>query len=155
MDRNSAVGIATRYGLDGPGTESPRGRNFPHPSRPVLGPTQLPIQWVSVFPGGKAAGPLTTHPPHNAKVKERVELYLYSISEPSWSVIGWTLLLLFLITNKTLLVVQQLQFHLQCYLHDTHLRQTWHMGKYVIILCTPVCPTLINFIAHTCIYTLT
>jgi hypothetical protein len=34
--RNSSVGIATRYGLDGPGIESRWGRDYPHPSRPVL-----------------------------------------------------------------------------------------------------------------------
>ena len=39
----SSVGIATRYGLDGPGIESLRGRDFPHLSRPALGPTQPPI----------------------------------------------------------------------------------------------------------------
>jgi hypothetical protein len=44
--RDSSVGIATRYGLDGPGIESPWGRNCPHPSIPALGPTQPPIQWV-------------------------------------------------------------------------------------------------------------
>ena len=44
--RDSAVDIATRYGLDGPGIESPWGRDFPPPSRPALGPTQPPIQWV-------------------------------------------------------------------------------------------------------------
>jgi hypothetical protein len=38
--------IATRYGLEGPGIEIQCGRDFPHPSRPALGPTQLPIQWV-------------------------------------------------------------------------------------------------------------
>jgi len=35
----SVVGIATRYGLDGPGIESRCGRDFPHPPRPALGPT--------------------------------------------------------------------------------------------------------------------
>jgi hypothetical protein len=30
-------------------------------------------------------------PPSSAEVKERVELYLYSISGPLWPVIGWTL----------------------------------------------------------------
>jgi len=40
------VGIATGYGLDGPGIESRWGRDFPHLSGPALGPTQPPIQWV-------------------------------------------------------------------------------------------------------------
>jgi hypothetical protein len=44
--RYSAVGIPTRYGLDGPGIESRWGLYFPHPCRPGLGPTQSPIQWV-------------------------------------------------------------------------------------------------------------
>ena len=57
MGRDSSVGTATRYGLDGPGIESRWGRDFSQPSRPALGPTQPPIQWVpGLFPGGKAAG---------------------------------------------------------------------------------------------------
>ena len=57
VGRDSAVGTATRYGLDGPGIESRWGRNVPHLSRPALGPSQPPIQWVpGLFPGGKAAG---------------------------------------------------------------------------------------------------
>ena len=46
MGRDSSVGIATRYGLDGPGIESRWGRDFPHPSRPALRITQSPVQWV-------------------------------------------------------------------------------------------------------------
>jgi hypothetical protein len=37
---DSSVGIATDYGLDGPGIESRWGRDFSHTSRPVLRPTQ-------------------------------------------------------------------------------------------------------------------
>jgi hypothetical protein len=57
VGRDSSVGIATRYGLDGPGIESRWRRDFPHQFWPALGPTQRPIQWVpGLFPGGKAAG---------------------------------------------------------------------------------------------------
>ena len=46
MGRDSSVSIVTGYGLDGLGIESQWGRDFPHPSRPALEPTQPPIQWV-------------------------------------------------------------------------------------------------------------
>ena len=42
----SVVGIATAYGLDGPGIESRWGRDFLHLSRPALRPTQPHVQWV-------------------------------------------------------------------------------------------------------------
>jgi hypothetical protein len=41
----SSVGIATDYGLDGPGIESRWGEIL-CPSRLALGPTQPPVQWV-------------------------------------------------------------------------------------------------------------
>ena len=41
---DSSVGIATPYGLDRPGIKSRQGRDFPHPSRPALKPTQPTVQ---------------------------------------------------------------------------------------------------------------
>jgi hypothetical protein len=77
--RDSSVCIATRYRLDGPGMESRWGRDFPHPSRPALGP------W------GKAAGAWRWPPiPSSAGVKEIVVLYFYP-SGLLWSVVGWAL----------------------------------------------------------------
>ena len=51
--RDSSVRTVTGYGLDGPGIESRRGRDFPHLSSPALGPTQLPVQWVPSLSRGK------------------------------------------------------------------------------------------------------
>ena len=60
--RDSSVGIATDYGLDGPGIEFQWGRNFQHPSRPALGPTQAPVQWVPGFSGVKSGRSETLNP---------------------------------------------------------------------------------------------
>ena len=93
VDRDSSVGIATRYGIDGPGIESRWKRDFPHSSRPALGPTQPPTQWYrDSVPRVKRPRRGINHPPAtNTEVKERVELYLSFSSGPPWPVIGRTL----------------------------------------------------------------
>ena len=59
-----SVGIATGHGLDGPRIESRWGRDFPHPSRPALGPTQPPVQWVPGHSPGIKSGRNVTLTPH-------------------------------------------------------------------------------------------
>jgi hypothetical protein len=49
----SSVGIATGYGLDGPGIESLWGRDFSHLSRRALGLPHPPVQWVPGISRGK------------------------------------------------------------------------------------------------------
>jgi hypothetical protein len=97
IGRDSLDGMATRYGLGGPGFESRWRPDFSHPSRPALGPNQHPMQLVTGLPRGvKRPGRGVDHPPPpSAEVKERIELHLYAASGPSWPVIGWTLLYLY------------------------------------------------------------
>ena len=65
VGRDSSVGIAARYGLDGPGIESRWWSDFPRPSRPALGPTQPPVQWLlGLSQGQKRLGRGADHPPH-------------------------------------------------------------------------------------------
>jgi hypothetical protein len=63
--RDSTVGIATRYGLEGPGIESRWGEIFrTYPDHRLRGPPSLLYNGYRVFPGGKGGRGviLTTHP---------------------------------------------------------------------------------------------
>jgi len=86
VGRNSSVGIATRYGLDGPRIESWREARFSVPVQ--TGPGAHPASYTMVtgsFPGSKRPEPRVDYPPtSSAEVRERVELYLYSPSGHSW-----------------------------------------------------------------------
>jgi hypothetical protein len=81
---DSSVGIAIRYGLDGPEIDSQWGARF---SAPQTGPGGYPAFYTmgtGSFPGLKRPGRGVDHPPpSSAKVKERVEQYFYSPSGPS------------------------------------------------------------------------
>jgi len=59
----SSVGIATDYGLDGPGS-NPGGDEIFCPFRSALGSTQPPVQWAPGLSQGKCGRGmlLTTHP---------------------------------------------------------------------------------------------
>jgi hypothetical protein len=53
-DRDGSVGIATDYGLGGPGS-NPVGDEIFRPSRPALDPTQSPSKWVPGLSRGQGA----------------------------------------------------------------------------------------------------
>ena len=93
MGRDISVGIATAYGLDGPGIESLGGEIFrTHLDRPWGPPSFLHNGYRLSFAGVKRPGRDVDHPPtSSAEGKERVQLYIYSPSAPSWPVLGWTL----------------------------------------------------------------
>jgi hypothetical protein len=84
---DNSAGIATRYGLDGPGIESRWVTRFSSPAQ--TGPGHLPdsytidtgsLSWGS----GSRDMALATHP----QVKERVELYFYFSAGPLLPVLG-------------------------------------------------------------------
>ena len=92
MGRDRSVSIATSYGMDRPGIESRWDRDFPHPSRPALGPTQPLIQRVpGLSQGVKRPGRRVNQPPpSSAEVKERAQLNLRSPFGPSGPLLWWT-----------------------------------------------------------------
>jgi hypothetical protein len=73
-DRDSSVGIATRYGLDDPGIESRWRRDFPHPFRPALGAHSVSYTIrTGSFPGVKRPGRGVDHPPPKLAPKLKEE----------------------------------------------------------------------------------
>ena len=92
VGRDSSDGIATRYGLDRPGIGCQWVARFSVSVQTVPGTHPASNTMGTVFfPVVKRPRPNADHQPTCiTEVKKRVELYLYSHSGPSWSVIGWT-----------------------------------------------------------------
>jgi len=92
VGRDITVGIATRFGLDGLGIETQCRPRFSTPIQ--TGPGAHPGSYTlgtGSFPGVKWPGHGTDHPPPpSAKVKERVELYIYSPFRTLWPILGRT-----------------------------------------------------------------
>jgi hypothetical protein len=100
LGRGSSVGIATRYGLEGPVMESRCGERFFASFRtdPGTYPVAYPGTYLVAYPVSYKVGTgyllevtlpgigVDYHPPPSAKVKERVQIYFYSLSVPSWPV---------------------------------------------------------------------
>jgi hypothetical protein len=70
--QDNVVGIATHYGLDGPGIESQWGPEFLYLSRLAVSPAQLPIQWILGLSLGYSGWRmvLTTHPHRAPRLKK-------------------------------------------------------------------------------------
>jgi hypothetical protein len=99
------------------------------PDRPWGPPSLLYNGYRVSFPVAKRPGRGVDHPPpSSAEVKERVELYLYSTSGPSWPVLVWTLLL-------PLLYVLSL-FASLCYFLIIHLMLFNILRMFVFLFCT-------------------
>jgi hypothetical protein len=85
ISRDCAVDIATAYGLDDGGVRVRfpiRSRLYSMSSRPALGPTQRPIQWVPGAPslGVKRLGRNADHsPPASSEVKK---MWIYTSIPP-------------------------------------------------------------------------
>ena len=123
MGQDSVVSITTRYWLGGPGIDYRWGKILrTRPDRPWGPPSLLHNgYWVS-FPGVKRPERGVDHLPHLApRFKERVELYFYPPSKPSWPVLRRTLefaspCIIILATESTNQMQQLLKF-ITCHLN--------------------------------------
>jgi len=89
VGQDSSVGIATGYGLDGPGIETRWWARYsaPVPTGPGAHSASYTMGTGSLL-GVKRPGLGVDHPPlSSAEAKERVQLYVCSPSGTSWPVL--------------------------------------------------------------------
>ena len=86
---NSVVGIGICCWLDDPGMKSCLGQNFLHPSGPGAQTVSCAMGTRSLSWGGVKGPGCGIDGPFSSGVQfiERVELYLYSPSGPSWPIV--------------------------------------------------------------------
>ena len=106
MGRDSSVGIANSYGLEGPSIESRQGARISASVQtgPGAHPARCTVDTGS-FPGVKRPGRGTDYPPPSkCRGHEKVGLHLYSTSGPQWPVKGRTFTLTLYLTEANLSV---------------------------------------------------
>ena len=110
--RDSAVGIATRYELGGPGPNPGRSEIFR--TRPDWPRTHPAFYTMGTESFSQVLVRAVNHsPPSSSEVKQRVELYHYFLPGPSWSLLGQILLYLYLLytlrsDEKTLMTFEMI-----------------------------------------------
>jgi len=120
---DSSVSIATRYGVDGPGS-NPSGieNSVPVQTGPGVHPDSY-VMGTGSFPGVKRPGRGADHPPpSSAEVKRKVELQIDSTSGPSWHLLGRTL---------------PLPLH-YIYLYTDNLSHTFQVITFTAIYCSVI-----------------
>jgi hypothetical protein len=114
------------------------GRIFPHTSRPAH--TAFFTLGTGLFPGVKRLWSGFGHPPpSSAEAKERIELYLYSLSGSVFPVLVWNLPSLQNTHKRTHL----LQNTHKC----THLLQNTHKRTHLLQFNTTATPVCLDFIS--------
>ena len=137
MGRDSSVGVATRYRLDGRGIGSRWGATFSTsvPTSPGAHPSSYTMSTWS-FPGVKRPGRGVDHPPpSSAEVEGRVELYICSPSGPSWPVLGRSLPLPLLRISG---VINSLLFNVNTLAADLILI-FFRNGQYAVAVTSSIC----------------
>jgi len=84
------------------GSNSSGGEIFHSRSHRISGtPSVLYNGYLLSLPGYNGWAVVLPPPPTRAEIKERVEIYVYALFGPSWSILGWTLYLHIMFVSQT------------------------------------------------------
>jgi hypothetical protein len=136
--RNNSFGMATRYYLDGLGFESHWRWDFPCRPDWSWGPSNLPHsnKWVSIRGVKRPRRGVNYPPTSRAEVKERVELYIYFPSGPSWHAVEGNLFYLTYLRNYTASFPRWQYLNMKCWDNPKfHTANTWHWAERSTVFC--------------------